>query len=80
MDSAPNIIGHFLADIRVKTFVGDNDNAFYYTDGPINDYKDSNNTRSGLVHLDASRSNNAYGRRNEVAPANYTIRIWRRVR
>ena len=32
----------------------------------------------GGLDFDASRSNSAYGKRNEVAPANYTIRIWKR--
>lgn len=30
------------------------------------------------INFDASRSHGAYGRRNEVAPRNYAIRIWRK--
>ena len=76
-DSAPNITGKFIADMRVAYGI---EGSFYYENGLLQDFKDSSNTRSGLVCLDASRSNSAYGRRNEVAPVNYTIRIWKRVR
>ena len=31
------------------------------------------------ISIDASKSNSAYGKRNEVAPENYTMRIWKRV-
>ena len=77
MDSAPNITGHFMADVRVSSTL---DGAFYYENGLLQDFKDSSNTRSGIVYIDASRCNTAYGRRDEVAPVNYTIRIWRRAR
>ena len=77
MDSAPNITGKFLADIRV---LGAIEGSFYYENGLLQDFSDSKNNQSGLACLDASRSNSAYGRRNEVAPVNYTIRIWKRVR
>lgn len=33
----------------------------------------------GSLYLDASRFNRSYGRRAEVAPKNYTIRVWERV-
>lgn len=32
------------------------------------------------VSFDASKSNAVYGLRNEVAPANYTVRIWERTK
>ena len=38
---------------------------------------DTRGTR-GSMQFDASKSNPAYNRRNEVAPSNYTIRIWKR--
>ena len=77
MDSAPNITGSFIADIRVAYGIK---GCFYYENGLIQDFSDSKDNRSGLVCLDASRSNSTYDRRDEVAPVNYTIRIWKRVR
>ena len=32
-----------------------------------------------IANFSASRVNSAYGKRNEVAPANYTMRIWKRI-
>ena len=37
-----------------------------------------NNNVSLIENFSASRVNSAYGKRNEVAPANYTMRIWKR--
>ena len=37
-----------------------------------------NNSSSLIANFSASRVNSAYGKRNEVAPGNFTIRIWKR--
>lgn len=40
---------------------------------------DWNPNSSLIANFSASRVNSAYGKRNEVAPANYTMRIWKRI-
>ena len=74
-ESVPNITGSFYQDINTNDKVSC---AFYFISKGFINLTSSQNNESGCVYLDASRCNDAYGRRNEVAPGNFTIRIWKR--
>jgi hypothetical protein len=74
--SAPNIIGSLPHIGQGNT--PQYDGAFYLKN-TNNSYffgSQGNNAQTGF---DASRSNAAYGRRNEISPVNQTLRIWRRL-
>ena len=76
-ESLPNITGN----AAVQGFNNNNTyNGAFRQSTTVVGKKDGGNGDSnyGGLNIDASRSNSAYGRRNEVAPANYTIRIWER--
>ena len=80
-ESLQNITG-LISGIRVDrglSFFMTN-NAFKRTEiDSISYKKNADDGYLDKLHIfDASLSNDAYGRREEVAPANYTIRIWKR--
>ncbi|NIZ41366.1 hypothetical protein PVA45_07145 (plasmid) [Entomospira entomophila] len=86
-ESVPNIKGEYSffdgvnASIPmgfVHTFFGAFLAKSTSTNRVITHTSGATNLSSGLV-FDASRSHPAYGRRNEVAPQNQTIRLWVRV-
>lgn len=78
VESLPNITG-FLRSIisRDSSTIAEGafwrESAWQNGDEGTNKYMEYANVR-----MDASRCNGAYGRRAEVAPKNYTIRIYRR--
>jgi hypothetical protein len=79
-ESLPNITGYFTP----VNFGGHNPSISY--DGPftVTSVSDGstyagNGHRQARVLFDAALSSPAYGRRDEVAPQNETIRLWRRV-
>jgi hypothetical protein len=83
-ESVPNIKGNFngrqLSDENVGN--GSTASGAFIVGGAQE--RPTPNSRSDSKQygfsFDASRSSPAYGRRSEVAPANYTIRIWQRAK
>ena len=82
----PNITGTLFAQ---RSFIRES----FYHSGAISAWEEYNGDNGLYAHgwescagrynstmqINASRSNSAYGKRNEVAPANYTMRIWKRI-
>lgn len=90
-ESVPNVKGYIgdldrwrnkLQDAEAMEAIGASGktNPFFHDDFVLyKDAKDGNTGNIQTVALDLSRYNRAYGRREEVAPANYTIRVWKRI-
>ena len=77
-DSAPDITGHFGTVLAWGNSGAVFDGAFEKGD-VVNRWSEGNSNPHVNVSFSASRSSDSYGRRNEVAPINYTIRIWQRI-
>lgn len=74
-ESVPNITGNTgVANVETSYLSG----AFKKGDSTSYNVTSNPNSGSKINALNASLSNAAYGRRNEVAPKNYTIAIWER--
>jgi microcystin-dependent protein len=76
-DSAPNITGQAYVLHNGYSHVLDGASGAFFLDGSSNNNgmvvaKDGSGTRP-YFKLDASRSSASYGRRSEVAPANYAV-------
>ena len=77
-ESVPNITGTAYLMIH-SSYDEERIGALYVEkDGASDGNEGSTRGTRGYMNLDASWSNSAYGRRDEVAPANYTIRVWKR--
>lgn len=84
-ESLPNISGVLSGQSTAAGMGGGSVN--FTRSGALN-YKSANKQRTGggvygnvliEISIDASDSNPVYGRRDEVAPQNYTIRVWKRI-
>lgn len=75
-ESVPNITGYIPYVVGGQTGSG---GAFSYETATNLGYAQVTSNTNAHIAFNASRSNPAYGRRNEVAPQNQTIRIWRKV-
>lgn len=77
----PNIKGTFGTVPTGEGYDSQNTGAFYFvehTEESVDTWGPDNGHRS-VYGFDASRYNSLYGSSNSVTPANYAIRIWKRV-
>lgn len=83
-EGLPNITGYLGAENSnyVNAFQGVfAGSAFVVTEETQSSFFENYGSRTSTskVLFDASRINSSYGKRNEVAPANYTYIIWKRI-
>ena len=77
-ESVPNVKGSFNQDDSFRNW-GEMTGPFYFDgNGSWGDYNNNNKYTPTRVGFDLHRANEVYGRRNEVAPKNYSIKIWKR--